>query len=717
MEFENRGETVWEVFDSASHSLSHKKWKPSHMKITKSKPPTTRNGREDSDRTRRNTQEKMKTSLREIKFRFTTTVAAMFEYMKDYPDKLRLVNEMGFGALSHLPTNNLDQQLLKQIYDRYDIHDNTIYSNAAAVKLTTRKIGDALGLCSKGTAYETRVVRKNLSQEDKDVHKFFQGKTAVELTELKAFLLPNSTARIVPTALTTIFDLETTSKRNWALHVHDFLILELKKAKQNNAAAIHECVYVLMIIYFHETQFGENLKEIEARAPWIAYWKGDTLKRRLKQERTHEAGLLKKGEMMAKKDISNRKNPTMRVPPSRRDSDPDSEAIESNLAEDSEPDLEPEPEPKHDAHDKPPPQREIRSKKRNDRAVVGSNAPVIRTQQSVAEPDLGRDESDNGAVEGPGVVPSEPPHKETEVHHEKTTDAGVNDNTAVEVPPTHQKLPIHNDQPPESSDAAADVPPLAEDIQDATEPEPLTVVVPLQSEQQPEPQRTSEEPTEVEPEPNTINIPLELEPELTLRPWLQYEAGTSAEKDATKSVDDMITDVLISMKQDEQSTQVENEPQNEDQGQCRTPEAALASMEERCFIWATTNNDNKEEVERYQRDIYCVPPEILTLMFETYGTNYLDKKTKKPHLISSLKDQEYMELLDKEKLKTTSAVSCCNHHQHIDLADTKRGMKSDDGSSASRRSAGGEGGERSSAKTQGFFAARPDTPLWPCVFR
>ncbi|MED6175094.1 hypothetical protein PIB30_075190 [Stylosanthes scabra] len=295
----------------------------------------------------------------------TTTVASMFHYLKDYPDKLRLVNEMGFGALSHLPANNLDQQLLKQIYDRFDIHDNTIYSDAEAVKLTTRKIGDALGLCSIGTAYETKVVRKNLSQEDKD----------------KAFLLPNSTARIVPTALATIFDLENVRRRNWALHVHDFLILELKKAKQNNAAAVHGCIYVLMIIYFHETQFGENSKEVEARAPWIAYWKDDTLKKRLKQERTHEAGLVKTGEMMAKKDISKGKNPTMRVPPSRTDSDSDVEATESNLVAESEPGVEPEPEPEpeHEARDEPLPQREIRSKKRNDRAIVGSNVPVIRT--------------------------------------------------------------------------------------------------------------------------------------------------------------------------------------------------------------------------------------------------------------------------------------------------------------------------------------------------
>ncbi|MED6220361.1 hypothetical protein PIB30_044106, partial [Stylosanthes scabra] len=559
----------------------------------------------------------------------TTTVASMFHYLKDYPDKLRLVNEMGFGALSHLPANNLDQQLLKQIYDRFDIHDNTIYSDAVAVKLTTRKIGDALGLCSTGTAYETKIVRKNLSQEDKDMHKFFQGKTAVELTELvqttpldteenrklfmrafilfiqKAFLLPNSTARIVPTALTTIFDLENVRRRNWALHVHDFLILELKKAKQNNAAAVHGCVYILMIIYFHETQFGENSKEVEARAPWIAYWKGDTLKKRLKQERTHEAGLVKTGEMMAKKDISKGKNPTMRVPPSRRDSDSDSEATESNLVAESEPVVEPEPE--QDARDEPPPQREIRSKKRNDHAVVGSNVLVIRTQQSVAEPEsdpledvpiarafkkrktqggrpkktkineregavhteggsvseatrmfdsfdtvsLRRDESDNVAVKGPGVVPSEPPHEATEVLPENTTDAGEKNNTEVEVPhipesveqeePQHEEpqpepLIVIIDQPPKSSDVVVDVPPLAEeDIQGATDLEPLTVVMPLQSEQQPEPGRTSEETTEVEPEPNTMNIPMELEPELTLRPWLQDEAGTSAEKEPTKS--------------------------------------------------------------------------------------------------------------------------------------------------------------------------------------
>ncbi|MED6223545.1 hypothetical protein PIB30_074951 [Stylosanthes scabra] len=60
------------------------------------------------------------------------TVAQMFIYLKDHLDKRPLVDEMGLGALSYLPNKYLNQRLLKQIYDRYDIYDNTIYSDAAA---------------------------------------------------------------------------------------------------------------------------------------------------------------------------------------------------------------------------------------------------------------------------------------------------------------------------------------------------------------------------------------------------------------------------------------------------------------------------------------------------------------------------------------------------------------------------------------------------------
>ncbi|MED6117428.1 hypothetical protein PIB30_109899, partial [Stylosanthes scabra] len=77
--------------------------------------------------------------------------------------------------------------------------------------------------------------------------------------------------------------------------------------------------------------------------------------------------------------------------------------------------------------------------------------------------------------------------------------------------------------------------------------------------------------------------------------------------------------------------------------QCKTPDIPLQQqdLEERCAFWATVENNNIYE----------------TRMFDTYGTNYLDKKTKLPHRLELLKDHaDYMGLLDRDKLKSHSAL-------------------------------------------------------------
>ncbi|MED6209799.1 hypothetical protein PIB30_058195 [Stylosanthes scabra] len=380
---------------------------------------------------------------------------------------------MGFGALSHLSNKYLNQRLLKQIYDRYDIYDNTIYSDAAAVKITTEKIGHALGLSSEGTPYDTKVAKKKLSQEDSDVHKCFHGITTVALQDLiktipidtdenrklwmrsfilfvqKVFLLPNSTATITPAAFPTIFYLENIRNRNWALHVHNFLLQELKKAKQKKYVAIHGCRYALMIIYFHETQFGEKSRDPAAQPPWLAYWIGEMLKKRVKQEKKHDAflfrGLLKTGKMRAEKEQLKKKS-TKRVPSSNLESQTESVSSSSSDSE--------------EIVSKEPPQQEIRSKERNDRAVPQSNNATLadtlknirkRKKQQIEDKNtkkrisnrnesgeriqdagrsaseaaigssdrakmfdsfetvsLGRDDSDNVVIEGPTIMSSQP---------------------------------------------------------------------------------------------------------------------------------------------------------------------------------------------------------------------------------------------------------------------------------------------------------------------
>ncbi|MED6199608.1 hypothetical protein PIB30_077491 [Stylosanthes scabra] len=356
------------------------------------------------------------------------------------------------------------------------------------------------------------------------------------------------------------------------------------------------------------------------------------------------------------------------------------------------------------------------TKKKLSQINEGDETRMFATFEIVS---LGGDDSGNVAVEGPVVVPSHLSHNEKEVlqdeseQHEKTNDAEVEgedagmegEDAAVEVPPYMEYVvqeelqpeplvvitPIHPKQQSESRVTELEVPPPIVDnvIHEEIQPKPLVVIMPLQPEQQ------SAGTTEVDPD--TINI-IPVEPELTLRPWLQPEAETSAAKVPIEATDEIITHVLLSMNQEEPSTQDSNQiQQTTDEDQCKTPEATPVTLKERCFIWATMENDNKyemifqlrgpntieamrynfmtmapetcidiqmvslvchtlnrEELQRFQRDVYCVPPEILIRIFQTYGTNYLDKKTKMPYLVSQLKDQHYMELLDKEKLRKHS---------------------------------------------------------------
>ncbi|MED6149729.1 hypothetical protein PIB30_065390, partial [Stylosanthes scabra] len=88
-----------------------------------------------------------------------------------------------------------------------------------------------------------------------------------------------------PRAYPTLYDVENTKQRNWALHVHNFLLEELKKAKENKTKLVHGCCYALLIICFHETHFGKNSREPIAQPPWIDYWNGRTLWDRMKQEK------------------------------------------------------------------------------------------------------------------------------------------------------------------------------------------------------------------------------------------------------------------------------------------------------------------------------------------------------------------------------------------------------------------------------------------------
>ncbi|MED6200152.1 hypothetical protein PIB30_082406 [Stylosanthes scabra] len=265
---------------------------------------------------------------------------------------------------------------------------------------------------------------------------------------------------------------------------------------------------------------------------------------------------------------------------------------------------------------------------------------------------LGRDDSDNVVVEGPSIMPTQPSQ------------------------PSHPgKEPLQPDQQPQHVERE--------------DPVPISIEIPLETE--------------------------DLEPcSLILRPWLQPEAEASTAKGPMDSPEAMITNVMLSINQEEATPSAQpthDANQNQQLGvQCKTPDSlqqhyttapTKQELEERCATWATLENDNKyetifqlrgpktieamrynfltmapatcidiqmvslmchvlnrEELQRFERDVYCVPPEILTRIFDTYGINYLDRKTKLPHLVGQLKGrEEYLELFDRDKLKSHSVIS------------------------------------------------------------
>ncbi|MED6219415.1 hypothetical protein PIB30_035631 [Stylosanthes scabra] len=233
---------------------------------------------------------------------------------------------------SHCPFQLYSHQVLKQIFLRFEPYDHTIHAVAGDVEITTEKIGKALGLkytCIR-TTYPERVVSKDLNDDDYAIFKRFQEISQVALKKLifttpvdtdenrdlfkraflfkKCFLLPISAANISPRAIPTIFNLENTRHQNWALHIHNFLLEEVQKAKDNNTSSVSGCCFVLMVIYFYKTHFEKNLREAKAQPPWIQCWTGKTLCDRMVQEKTMRAGLIRTAKAPLTNEGKHKKN-------------------------------------------------------------------------------------------------------------------------------------------------------------------------------------------------------------------------------------------------------------------------------------------------------------------------------------------------------------------------------------------------------------------------
>ncbi|MED6174171.1 hypothetical protein PIB30_066470 [Stylosanthes scabra] len=577
------------------------------------------------------------------------TVAGIFRGCLDTsPEKRALVDEMDFGVLSNIPNYYLKQKVLKELFNRFDIYDNTIHAVAGEVEITTKKIGDALGLsstgiyitpfcfgirfyinfksdsllfiefsllrCNKsgsthpiGKPFPDKVVPKELSDEDHAVYKFFQGKTQAQLGRL-------------------IMDTPVDTVENKRLFMRAFLLFVQKTfLLATSSANVTPRAYPTFYDVENTKQrnwalhFGKNSREPIAQPPWIDYWNGRTLWDRMKQEKRDAA-------------VSISETDTEGYVPDESEKDRDSEDTRSKELVQRK--SRPEPNPT---------QEERRSKRRHE---------------------------SNDATEAQSGPDHEPPQQPHQLEEEET--------------PIQQSEPQPQQQP---QDDVIDLSSCSDDEQPPHHMDVMHPLVPkvekLQEDQHPpvleQPSQSVVEVVPIYPTQEVIDVSSGSEDERPplipkteeLDPY-SPSAKIISEREEAPSFDLGIDPPLLTTQDLSYIEELDELVQKaKDQFQTPQPIKSLENqkeLEEKAVAWATVPKGGNEfetifklagdmflEAMRYQ--FQSMAPknyiDIQVRMFEKHGQSWMDTKNNRPHGIASLVNhEEYMVYLDKKKLLT-----------------------------------------------------------------
>ncbi|MED6131292.1 hypothetical protein PIB30_008627 [Stylosanthes scabra] len=170
---------------------------------------------------------------------------------------------------------------------------------------------------ARGDAIDKKVANKKLNDEQKAAVKSFKGATAKTLKKIimqtkpnseentrkfkrvfilyvqKTFLCATNTSPFSPKHFPAIVDVDNPREMNWSRHVCSFLLDGINDMGCKNLKGVEGCVFALLIIYLHETHFGKDFEDEKAQPPWVSYWRGETLMKRLRVKKRDSTGLLR----------------------------------------------------------------------------------------------------------------------------------------------------------------------------------------------------------------------------------------------------------------------------------------------------------------------------------------------------------------------------------------------------------------------------------------
>ncbi|RYR20846.1 hypothetical protein Ahy_B03g066094 [Arachis hypogaea] len=239
-------------------------------------------------------------------------------------EKKTIVRDLEFGGLMHIPPLRVHHQILRELANSFKLGENKLETGYGLFKISPKTIGVALGINASGDLFPQKVNYKDLSEDDKQIFRRFQGKTLKNLTDemmvivvdneqgclmfkrifilyiQMAFLLPTKINKISPAHLTPIFKMDTITERNWGGHVLNFIVKGITDYKVKKKKAIDGCLVALMIIYFHLSKNKDKKREERPPEPWIANWAKEQLVERMRGEMEDHMGVVKMGEAKEK---------------------------------------------------------------------------------------------------------------------------------------------------------------------------------------------------------------------------------------------------------------------------------------------------------------------------------------------------------------------------------------------------------------------------------
>ncbi|KAL4395104.1 hypothetical protein AHAS_Ahas02G0218600 [Arachis hypogaea] len=111
----------------------------------------------------------------------THLLSEKFEHMSE--KKKAIVRDLGFGGLMHIPPMRVHHKLLKELANSFKLGKNTLETSYGSFRVKPNTIGVALGLNASGDLFPEKVSYKELSEENKQIFRRFQGRTLKNLTD------------------------------------------------------------------------------------------------------------------------------------------------------------------------------------------------------------------------------------------------------------------------------------------------------------------------------------------------------------------------------------------------------------------------------------------------------------------------------------------------------------------------------------------------------